>query len=113
MTPEGKVKQEVKDYLNSIGCISATKASLVTPAHYGWYFMPVTNGMGVSGIPDFLGQYRGGFFAIETKVAKKDPTPLQWHQINAINISGGKAFVVRGLGDLGELKEWVAKINKM
>jgi len=111
MTPEGKVKSAVTTYLTSIGCISASKAPLATQAHHGWFFAPVSNGMGVHGIPDIIGAYRGFFFAIETKVEKKDPTALQWHQINAISVSGGASFVVRGVNGLAELKEWVELAN--
>lgn len=111
MTPEGLVKAAVKNYLEMIGCVPASKAPLATPAHHGYYFMPVPFGHGVSGIPDFVGHYKGFFFGVETKVEKKDPTPLQRHQINAITISGGKAFVVRGCDDLQELKDWVMKVN--
>ena len=66
---------------------------------------------GTAGIPDFIGHYKGFYFAIETKVEKKNPTPLQVHQINAISVSGGKAFVIRGAEDLGELKEWVMRVD--
>ena len=110
-TPEGLVKDAVKAYLNMVGCVPASKAPLATKAHYGYYFMPVPFGHGVSGIPDFIGHYKGFFLAIETKVEKKNPTALQQHQINAINISRGKAFVVRGADDLGELKAWVRQVN--
>ena len=111
MTPEGLVKQKVREYLNSIGCIPASKAPLATPAHHGYYFMPVSNGMGVHGIPDTIGHYKGFFFAVETKVEKKNPTALQAHQLKAIEMSGGKAFVVRGAEDLGEIKEWVRRVD--
>lgn len=111
MTPEGAVKDSIKTYLTMIGCIAASKAPQATPAHHGYFFMPVSNGMGVHGIPDIVGQYKGFFFAIETKIEKKNPTTLQQHQINAINISGGKAFVVRGVGDLGELKDWIRAVD--
>lgn len=111
MTPEGEVKKKVQEYLNSIGCIAASKAPLTSPAHHGYYFMPVSNGMGVHGIPDIIGHYKGFFFAIETKVEKKDPTPLQEHQLKAILMSGGASFVVRGVEGLGGLKVWVAHID--
>jgi hypothetical protein len=111
MTPEGLVKKAVQTYLNSIGCIAASKAPLATKAHYGYYFMPVSNGMGVHGVCDIQGHYKGFYFAIETKVEKKNPTALQEHQIKAINISGGKAIVVRGAEDLGELKAWVRAVD--
>lgn len=107
MTPEGKVKKAVRDYFESIGCIAASKAPEVVEDQAGYYCMPVSNGMGVHGIPDIIGHYKGRFFAVETKVAGKNPTPLQQHQLKAINLTGGKAFVVRGAEDLDQLKAWV------
>jgi hypothetical protein len=111
MTPEGRVKLAVRTYLDMIGCIPASKAPNAATSHCGYYFMPVSNGMGVHGIGDIQGHYKGFYFTIETKVEKKDPTPLQQHQINAVNLSGGKAFVVRGAEDLGELRAWVEDVD--
>lgn len=112
MTGEGRVKDALKKYLTSIGLIPASQAPLATQANTGWFFMPVSNGMGVSGIPDFIGVYKGRFFAVETKVEKKNPTALQQHQLNAINLTGGAAFVMRGEHDLWDIMEWVSKINQ-
>lgn len=112
MTGEGRVKDALKKYLISIGLIPASQAPLATQANTGWFFMPVSNGMGVSGIPDFIGAYKGRFFAVETKVEKKNPTALQAHQINAINLTGGAAFVMRGEHDLWNIMEWVSSINQ-
>ena len=102
MTPEGVVKDSVKKLLHSYGIMPAKDAALFTPACRGWYFMPVSNGMGVTGIPDFICHFKGLLFAVETKTKGKKPTALQQHQLNAINISGAKSFVVDG--DLSELK---------
>jgi hypothetical protein len=95
-TPEGKIKDIVEGYLQQrLKLIPASKASEVTHANSGWYYMPVQNGMGVSGIPDFLGHFKGQFFAIETKknvIAK--PTPRQVDQLNALDRTGAVVFVV-------------------
>lgn len=107
MTKEGVVKNSVKTLLQSYGIMPAKDAALFTPACRGWYFMPVSNGMGVTGIPDFIGHFRGSLFAIETKTKGKKPTALQQHQLNAISISGAKSFVVDG--DLTELKNFLDK----
>lgn len=111
-TPEGVVKDAVKTYLNMIGCISASKAPLVSPAHHGYYFMPGGTGFGTAGIPDFVGHYKGRFFAIETKVEGKNPTSLQQHQIKAINTTKGDAFIIRGVYDLDEFTNWVISVDK-
>lgn len=110
-TPEGEVKKVIKSYLEMIGCIPASRAVAVSARHCGYYFMPVPNGRGVNGIPDFIGHYKGRFFAIEAKEERKDPTALQQHQLSAINISGGESFVVRGLDDLSEFRDFVRAVD--
>ena len=107
MTPEGQVKKLVKDYLVSIGLIPAGQAVLATPENTGWFHMPVSNGMGVHGIPDFIGHYKGRFFAIETKTRGKKPTERQEHQLRALSLTGAKAFVVDSEESLERVKEWV------
>lgn len=83
MTPEGKVKQDVKDYLKSLGedC---------------WYYMPVPMGYGKKGLPDIIGCYRGLFFSIECKAPGKIKmlTPWQASVCQEINIAMGCALVV-------------------
>jgi hypothetical protein len=95
-TPEGAVKEMIKVRLESIGCISAGKAPKVDHTHTGWFYMPVSNGMGVHGIPDFIGHYRGEFFAIEAKAPGKKPSALQEIQLHAIHRTGGIWGVVDG-----------------
>lgn len=81
MTPEGKVKKAVKEYLKSIGA---------------WYYMPVSNGMGRVGCPDILVCYKGLFMAFETKAPGKikNVTPNQEREITDILRANGLALVV-------------------
>ena len=81
MTPEGKVKKQVKEYLQSIGA---------------WYYMPVSNGMGRVGCPDILVCYSGQFLAFETKAPGKieNVTANQLREINGIQRANGLAHVV-------------------
>jgi len=81
MTPEGKVKKKVKEYLQSIGA---------------WYYMPVSNGMGRVGCPDILVCYKGMFMAFETKAPGKikNVTPNQQREIDEIQRANGLAHVV-------------------
>ena len=81
MTPEGKVKKAVKDYLKEIGA---------------WYYMPVSNGMGRVGCPDILVCYKGRFMAFETKAPGKikNVTPNQEREITDIQRANGLALVV-------------------
>lgn len=81
-TPEGKVKAMVKAILdNTEQC---------------WYFLPVQNGMGQAGIPDFICCVRGKFLAIETKSkhTSRKLTALQARQIELINTASGTAVVI-------------------
>ena len=81
MTPEGKVKSAVKKMLT---------------AHNIWYFMPMQNGFGVVGIPDFICCWKGAFLAIETKApGKREATTENQKRIIAlIKEHGGHAIVV-------------------
>jgi len=89
MTPEGKVKKQVKEYLKSIGA---------------WYYMPVSNGMGRVGCPDILVCYKGLFMAFETKAPGKirNVTANQQREIDDILRVNGLARVV---DDVEQVKE--------
>ena len=80
MTPEGKVKAQVKKILDERGV---------------YYFCPATGGYGRSGIPDFICCYNGRFLAIECKAGKGDLTALQTRELTRIDAAGGEAIVVR------------------
>ena len=81
MTPEGKVKNKIKEYLKSIDA---------------WYYMPVSNGMGRVGCPDILVCYKGFFLAFEVKAPGKikNTTPNQDRELEWINRANGIALVV-------------------
>jgi len=104
MTPEGAVKEAVKKCLAEHGIFPASKAGAFPETANGWYFMPVSNGMGVTGIPDIIGVYQGAFFAIETKARGRKPTAFQALQIQAIRQGTGSVFVIDG--DLADLENW-------
>ena len=89
-TPEGKVKKKVSDYLKSVSGL--------------YYFMPVPSGYGESTL-DYIGCYRGRFFAIETKKQNCKPTSRQLQIISAIKRAGGAVFIIDG--DITELTEWI------
>lgn len=79
MTPEAKVKAQVKTILKELQC---------------YYTMPVTGGYGRSGVPDFIGCLNGAFFAIETKAGTGTTTALQDREIQRIKDAGGIALVI-------------------
>ena len=113
--PESKVKAAVKKLLATHG---------VAPIHdaadwynrkklpvIGCYFMPVSGGMGVHGIPDFVCTIAGRMVTIETKAAGKNPTALQESCMAGLRIGGGHTFVVRG-NDLTELEAYLESTAK-
>lgn len=91
-TPERKVKTRVTNVLKEYGA---------------YYFYPVTNGFGRSGVPDIIGCYKGKFFAIECKAGNNKPTALQLQEMIAINDAGGRAIVVNedNIDDVTKLLE--------
>jgi hypothetical protein len=70
---ERKLKVEVQNMLNEAGA---------------WYFMPVPTGMQAATL-DFLGCYKGRFFAIETKRPGEKPTERQTMVMQQIKDAGG------------------------
>lgn len=81
-TPEGKVKKKLIDFLKSLGgdC---------------FYYMPVQNGMGQTGIPDVMAIIKGVSFAFECKATpKQHPTVLQAYALDRIHKARGVAWVV-------------------
>ena len=94
MTPEAKIKAKVKKTLSEMSA---------------YYAMPIGEGFGNSGVPDFLVCYQGVFFGIECKAKGNKPTALQLHNMVQIRKAGGFAFVVdeTNVDDLRkEMEKW-------
>ena len=91
-TPEGRVKDAVKKYLKSIGA---------------YYYMPVSNGMGRVGAPDFMVCWRGKFYGVETKAPGKltNTTPNQERELSGIAAAGGVAVVIDDVEQLRAIFE--------
>ena len=89
MTPEGKVKKQVKEFLDSLGedC---------------WYYCPVPSGYGKKGVPDIIGCFKGKFFGIELKAPGKLATDWQVKQLQDIYRAGGESHVAC---DVAKVKE--------
>lgn len=66
--------------------------------------MPVPSGFGESTL-DYIGCYRGKYFAVETKAPGKKPTDRQNMIIDRMRKAGGAVFIIDG--DLTELKHWI------
>lgn len=81
MTPEGRVKAQIKKLLK---------------IHDVWYYCPMQNGYGKVGIPDFICCFNGRFVAIEAKAPGKELllTPNQKNVLEAIEEHGGDTMVI-------------------
>lgn len=90
MTPEGKIKKQVKELL-------------VNYSHY--HFMPVQSGYGRRTL-DFLVCFNGLFVAIETKAPGEKLTVQQEKIKDEINAAGGVVIVVDGEFGLSFLRDW-------
>lgn len=93
MTPEGRVKANVRALLKE---------------HGAYWHMPVQNGMGAPSL-DFVCCHRGRYFAIETKAGNKGPTPRQETTMRDIRAAGGLAFLINELTGMQELEEWLTR----
>ena len=94
MTPEGKVKAQVKRLLDKF-------------AERGlYYFFVPQNGYGRAGVPDIVGCFMGQFFAVECKAGKGTTTALQDKELEKIEAAEGKTFVIRE-DNIKELGDWL------
>lgn len=84
MTPEGKLKKEVDEYLTSIGA---------------FFWKPVVTAYSVRGV-DYVGCYKGRFFAIETKVKPRKPTQPQLMFMERVREAGGFTCTAYELADV-------------
>lgn len=117
-TPEGRVKKNIKERLEKLGILNAGHKNWVVRVVFrvactGWYYMPTQNGMGVAGIPDFIGHYKGRFWSIEAKARGKTPNPNQVERGKEIRESGAVHFVMDD-PDLQfiEFERWCRSIDK-
>lgn len=107
MTPEAKVKSAIKKWLDARGFWRAGAARPDTIA--GWYFMPQNMGMGVSGLPDFVGSFLRDRhdptpFAIEAKAPGGKPSVLQLDRHDEMKAAGWLVLVCSDVSQLAELE---------
>ncbi len=98
MTPEAKVKEKVKQLLKRNGA---------------WFYMPVQNGMGKVGIPDFIGTYKGLFFAVETKAPNKTPTTEDQRWNKATANQQMRIEEIRDAGGIAIIADDVTQVQQM
>lgn len=93
-SPEWHEKQAIKAYLMQYGL-------------FIWYFCPMMNGFGKSGVPDILGCYFGKMFGIEVKRPGCKPTTIQKRRMEEIEAAGGKAFWGTAEKVIPEFEFWI------
>lgn len=95
---EAGVKEDIKKWLIAHR-VYDTKAMKVNNDSRGFFWMPVPNGMGLSGVSDFLICFQGRLIALETKAENKPakPSPDQDTFINNVSWTGGVGFTVNSL----------------
>lgn len=93
MTPESKVKKQIKKLLDEANA---------------YYAMPIGTGYGNSGVPDFLICSGGRFIAVEAKAGDNKPTALQESHLQKIRDRCGIALVINetNLHQLKEVLSW-------
>jgi hypothetical protein len=95
MTPEGKVKKDIKEYLHRLQAEGNLRV-----------FMPEHMGLGESGVSDFIGVHVGRAFALEAKREEltgpkvEYATPWQWRFLVQWRAASGIAAVVRSVDDV-------------
>lgn len=104
-TPEAKVKAAIKKYLDAHGF---WRAGAARPEHVrGWYYMPVSNGMGVHGIPDFMCTYNGRTIGIEAKAPKGVVSELQKQRHIEMQAAGALVVVAYSVEDVEAALKWL------
>jgi hypothetical protein len=96
MTPEGKMKQAIRNVLSRF-------------EDDVYVHMPVQYGYGAPSL-DYIGCVRGIMFAIEAKKPGGKPTVRQEGTIEHIQKAGGRVFVINNLAQLEELEQWITQV---
>ena len=90
MTPEAKIKKQIKSYL-----IKTYPDSI--------FFFPASNRYSQIGVSDLIGCIDGKFIAIEVKTNVGRVTEMQRRFIDSVLKAGGVAGVCRSVEDVEEL----------
>jgi hypothetical protein len=92
MTPEAKVKADIRKMLTARGVWFAGRPK---PAFvWGWMYIPVAAPFGVHGIADFCGIVAGKPFYIEAKAPGGKPTSNQLDRQQEVIAAGGHSIIV-------------------
>lgn len=109
---EAGVKDDTKRWLNAHLVFDTYElARSKPPIVLGFFYMPVQNGMGLTGVPDFSICFMGRFVVAESKAENKPPKPtaLQRSFIEATKRAGGVGFTFNSLTMF--IKQWVEVVD--
>jgi hypothetical protein len=115
VTPEGRVKEQVKKALHSYGVLPFTKAADTDAEVSGTYWMAVQGPYAVHGVHDFTGVWFGIFWSIETKAPDnpEDATASQEAFRVAVTKAGGIALTgVRDASAVDRLYQLIMERTK-
>lgn len=96
MTPEGRVKDQIKKLLKR---------------YHVYYHMAVLNGMGAPSL-DFVCCHRGRYIAIEAKAPDKKPTARQEVTMAEMAAAGAFVFAVSCDAELAVLEAYLQLIGE-
>jgi hypothetical protein len=116
VTPEGRVKEQVKKKLHAYGVHLFTKAADMPDSEVeGTYWMAVQGPYAVHGVHDFTGVWFGIFWSIETKAPDnpEDATASQEAFRVAVTKAGGIALTgVRDASAVDRLYQLIMERTK-
>ncbi len=92
MTPEGKVKKAAREMFARRG-LQRIGADPVEGVVRGSYFMTQNMGLGVSGLPDFIGSLDGKPFGAEAKAPNGKATTIQLERHDEMRATGWLIFL--------------------
>lgn len=94
MTPEGKIKKEICEWLYAQGVFFWVQQAGKIPGRIN------RSKFLRNGVSDILGIYAGRMLAIEVKTSKGKVSDEQFEFLNSVKREGGVAFVARCLEDV-------------
>jgi hypothetical protein len=97
---EAQVKEDVAAFLNKMRVYDTWDIRKHRLAEVdGFYWMPTQNGMGITGVSDFIVVYRGVLIAIETKASNRPAKPTAYQEMFMDNVitGGGMSICVNNV----------------
>jgi hypothetical protein len=101
VTPEGRIKREVDRLLERMQSVNLAAPDV-------WWFKPVQSGFGKRAL-DYVGCFKGRFFAIETKAPGEELTRFQKLTAFSMCMSGAAVWIISEIETIDRLEDWMWK----